>query len=60
MTGGSLPARARPVGIAAMVQAVQQRLPAVTGHRTGASIRTRPEGDASGAWATSDHWHEHR
>ena len=60
MTGGSLPAQARPAGIAGMAQAVPYRLPAVTRASEGESIGTRPEGDALGAWATIDHWHGHR
>jgi hypothetical protein len=55
MTGGSPPAQTRPVGVAGMVQPVPQGLPAVTGAPQGESIGTRPEADALGAWATSDH-----
>lgn len=39
MTGGSLPAQAGPVGIAGVVQPVQQGLPAVAGAAEGSVNR---------------------
>ena len=56
MTGGSLPAQARPVGIAGMVQAVPQCLPAVTGAPSGSIDRDAAGGGRVGRmgcqWAT--------